>query len=112
VSNLTVPKDKIIVGLTGNIATGKSAVMRLAGEYGALTLDADEVVHDILDNDTLVQEAIANTFGSSVRSEDGRIDRAALGKIVFNEPQALHNLEQIIHPASSCKSVKVSRPSY
>jgi dephospho-CoA kinase len=98
-SNLTLPKHKIIVGLTGNIATGKSAVMRLAGEHGALTLDADEVVHDILDNDTAVQEAIANTFGPSVLLEDGRIDRSALGKIVFNEPQALRNLEQIVHPA-------------
>lgn len=96
---LTTPKDKIIIGLTGNIATGKSTIMRLASELGALTLDADKVVHEILDNDTAVQKAIANTFGSTVCLADGRVNRAALGEIVFNEPQALHKLEHIVHPA-------------
>ena len=97
--NLTVPKDKAIIGLTGNIATGKSTIMRLAGELGALTLDADKVVHEILDNDTAVQKAIANAFGSNVCLANGRINRAVLGKIVFNEPQALRKLEHIVHPA-------------
>jgi dephospho-CoA kinase len=98
-SNLTVPKDKRIIGLTGNIATGKSTIMRLAAEHGALTLDADKVVHEILDNDTAVQTGIVDTFGSTVRLADGRINRAVLGKIVFNEPQSLGKLEQIVHPA-------------
>lgn len=89
---------KIIVGLTGNIATGKSAVMRMAGDQGALTIDADRVVHEVLSNDTAVQEAVEKAFGSTVRMADGRIDRAVLGSIVFNDAQALAQLEQIVHP--------------
>ena len=89
-----------ITGLTGNIATGKSAVMRLAAEHGALTIDADRVVHDLLDNDTAIQAIVAETFGPEVRRADGRIDRAALGRLVFGDPAALRRLEELLHPAA------------
>lgn len=90
---------KYIIGLTGNIATGKSAVLRLAVEKGALVIDADKVVHDILDEDADVQQAIGNAFGSKVIGADGRVNRPLLGKIVFNAPEALRQLELIVHPA-------------
>jgi dephospho-CoA kinase len=80
---------KIVIGLTGNIATGKSAVMRLAYEQGALTIDADKIVHELLNSDTVVQNAIVEQFGASIQLGDGRINRPALGKIVFNDAQAL-----------------------
>jgi dephospho-CoA kinase len=96
---LRVPEDKFIIGLTGNIATGKSAVMKLAIERGALAVDADKIVHEILEDDVTVQGAIANIFGPTVRQADGRIIRPALGKIVFGDPQAMRKLEAIIHPA-------------
>jgi dephospho-CoA kinase len=96
---LSVPEDKFVIGLTGNIATGKSAVMNLAIERGALAIDADKIVHEILEDDMAVQEAIANIFGPTVRRADGRIIRPALGKIVFGDPQAMRELEAIIHPA-------------
>ena len=95
-------EGKVVVGLTGNIATGKSAVMQLAAEYGALTIDADKLVHEIMDTDEEMQAALAVAFGDEVRREDGRIDRKALGKIVFDDPQALQDLEAIIHPAVRC----------
>jgi len=88
-----------IIGLTGNIATGKSAVMRLAAERGALTIDADRVVHELLDGDAGIQGAVAAAFGPDVRRPDGRIDRAALGRIVFGDAAALRRLEGILHPA-------------
>ncbi len=91
--------ERIIVGLTGNIATGKSAVVQLAVEQGALALDADKVVHEILATDPAVQQKIAAVFGAEVCLPDGRIDRAALGRIVFANPQALRDLEAIVHPA-------------
>ena len=91
--------DKTIVGLTGNIATGKSAVMRMAAENGALTLDADKIVHEILENDPSMQAAIAVAFGPDVRRPDGRIDRAALASIVFTDDEALRDLELMLHPA-------------
>ena len=68
-----------IIGLTGNIATGKSAVMRLAAERGALTIDADRVVHDLLATDAAIQSAVVAAFGPGVRRADGGIDRAVLG---------------------------------
>ena len=83
-AKLTIPADKFVIGLTGNIATGKSAVMQLAAQRGAFTIDADQVVHEILNHNTEVQEAIANAFGPAVLLENGRINRPALGKIVFN----------------------------
>ena len=91
--------DKIVVGLTGNIATGKSSVMRMAAEQGALTLDADKIVHEIMDGDPSVQAAIAVAFGAEVRKADGRIDRPALAAIVFSDPTALRDLEMMLHPA-------------
>jgi dephospho-CoA kinase len=90
----------MIIGLTGNIATGKSAVMRLAAERGALTIDADKVVHELLEGDDAIQAAVADAFGPSVRRPDGRIDRAALGAIVFSDPAALTRLEALLHPAT------------
>jgi dephospho-CoA kinase len=86
------------VGLTGNIATGKSAVMGLAQERGAYTIDTDQIVRKILATDSDVQIAIAAAFGPSVRRVDGRIKRRTLGSIVFNDPSALRRLELIIHP--------------
>jgi len=92
-------KDKVIVGLTGNIATGKSAVMRLAAEQGAYAIDADKVVHELMDHDPEIQAAIAVAFGSEVRLENGRIDRKKLGEIVFSDANALKDLETMVHPA-------------
>lgn len=89
---------KLVIGLTGNIATGKTAVMRLAADRGALTIDADKIVHELMDRDANVQAAIAVAFGSGVRRPDGRIDRRALGEIVFNDPAALRDLEEMLHP--------------
>lgn len=89
---------KVVIGLTGNIATGKSAVMRLAAERGALTIDADKVVRELLNEDAAIQEAVEAAFGPEVRLADGRIDRAALGQIVFNDPAALRQLEGLLHP--------------
>lgn len=96
---MTERAGKFIIGLTGNIATGKSAVLQLAAERGALTLDADHIVHHILDGDPSMQAAIAVAFGDHLRREDGSIDRAALGALVFGDAQALRDLEHILHPA-------------
>ncbi len=91
--------ERFIIGLTGNIATGKSAVMQMAKKRGAYTIDADQIVHQIFNENQAVQEAIAGAFGPGVRSADGRINRPALGTIVFNDPKALKQLENIVHPA-------------
>jgi dephospho-CoA kinase len=103
--------DRLIIGVTGNIATGKSAVMRMAADKGALTLDADKVVHHIMDNDASMQAAIAVAFGGEVRREDGSINRARLASIVFNDPAALRDLEQMLHPAVRAEIIDAIRHS-
>lgn len=91
--------DKTVVGLTGNIATGKSTVMRMAADAGALTIDADKVVHHLLDTDASLQAEVAAAFGPALRRDSGAIDRTALAAIVFSDPDRLRELEQLLHPA-------------
>ncbi len=89
---------KIIIGLTGNIGTGKSAIMRFAAEQGVHPIDADKVVHQLLATDTALQQKIGAAFGPSVVGASGQINRAALGEIVFRDAAALQKLEALIHP--------------
>lgn len=95
----TLSTNKLIIGLTGNIATGKSSVLRLVADRGALTIDADKLVHHLLNHNSEIQSTIALAFGPDVRRADGRIDRRALGQIVFQDADALRDLETMIHPA-------------
>lgn len=88
-----------IIGLTGNIATGKSTVARLLRRLGAEVIDADRVAHDTMAPGTAVWEAIRRTFGPEVILPDGKVDRRKLGGIVFRDPAALARLEAIVHPA-------------
>src|SRR5829696_9249138 len=89
-----------IIGLTGNIACGKSTVLDLLRERGAQVLDADRVTHDLQAPGQPVYHAIVAEFGPSILSAPaGPIDRRALGAIVFADPAALRRLEQIVHPA-------------
>lgn len=90
--------DKFVVGLTGNIATGKSAVMDLAASRGALVIDADKIVHQLFAYDAEVQDLVEATFGSAVRRDDDTIDREKLGALVFNNRWKMSILESIVHP--------------
>ena len=88
-----------LIGLTGNIATGKSLVARMLGELGAHVIDADELVRDLQRQGTPVYAAIVAEFGAGILRPDGEIDRARLGAWVFSDPEALRRLEAIVHPA-------------
>ena len=89
-----------VIGLTGNIASGKSAVARMLAELGAEVIDADAVARDTLAPGTEETMQVAQRFGPEVITEDGSIDRAALGRVVFSDPTALADLEAIVHPAT------------
>jgi len=86
------------VGLTGGIACGKTVVRRRLEERGIPTLDADAVVHRLLQSGTDVTRQIAKGFGEAVIASDGSVDRKALGAIVFNDEEARRNLNAIVHP--------------
>lgn len=88
-----------LIGLTGNIACGKSTVLRELKRLGAAVLDADKVAHRAMRRGTAVHRAVVSAFGKGVLRPDGEIDRRALGEIVFADPQALARLEAIVHPA-------------
>jgi len=86
-----------VIGLTGGIGSGKSTVSRYLAELGAVIVDADKVGHDALENPEIRQEIIA-TFGERVLNPGGDIDRSRLGKIVFDDAEALGRLNRIMHP--------------
>jgi dephospho-CoA kinase len=86
------------VGLTGGIASGKSTVANELARRGAVIIDADELAREVVEPGTPGLAAIVRRFGDDVLA-GGQLDRAALAKIVFADPQARRDLEGIIHPA-------------
>ncbi len=89
----------IRIGLTGNIACGKSTVAKLMEELGAVVIDADKVAHELMLPGTPVYERVVSRFGSSIVGPHQEIDRARLGAIVFTDPSALADLDALVHPA-------------
>ena len=90
---------KYLIGLTGNIATGKSAVLRMFRRLGARVIDADALVYQLMVKGTPVWQAILDEFGEGILGPEGEIDRGKLGAIVFADAEALKRLEAIVHPA-------------
>jgi dephospho-CoA kinase len=90
--------DKFVIGLTGNIASGKSVVRRMLEHAGAFGIDADALSHRAIEKDAPGFKAVVQAFGNYIVKDNGEIDRAKLGQIVFADPQALKALESIIHP--------------
>lgn len=91
-------KEKYIIGLTGNIGTGKSVVRRMLGHLGAYGIDADVLGHRAISPGAPGYQAVIDEFGRWILNSQGKIDRKRLAKIVFENPEALKALEDIIHP--------------
>jgi dephospho-CoA kinase len=91
----------LVVALTGNIASGKSTVAAHFVAHGAALLDADRAAHEAVAPGTPALAAIAARFGAGVLQPDGALDRAAMGRLVFRDPEARRALEAIVHPAVS-----------
>jgi len=89
---------KYVIGLTGNIATGKSVVRRMLEHLGAYTIDADALSHRVISKGAPGYQPVLATFGKWLLDESGQIDRNKLGRLVFADPTALVQLEDIIHP--------------
>lgn len=86
------------VGLTGNIASGKSAVAARLAELGARVLDADAFAREAVAPGTPGLAAVARRFSDAILAPDGSLDRAALGRLVFHDAAARADLERIVHP--------------
>ncbi len=87
-----------VIGITGSIASGKSSVCTILTKMGYDVIDADEIAHQVLEQDDDVWAAIAARYGHEVIDEEGRIDRAALGSIIFNDAEEKDFLEATLHP--------------
>jgi len=89
---------KLIVGLTGGIASGKTTVAEIFRSLGAYVIDADVVGHQVLKNDLCVKQELLTTFGNAILDGKGSISRSKLGCLVFDNREHLETLNQIIHP--------------
>jgi dephospho-CoA kinase len=86
------------VGLTGGIGAGKSTVSRMLADRGAVVIDGDQIARDLVVPGEPALAAIVDRFGPDVLLPDGQLDRAGLAAIVFPDPQALADLDAIMHP--------------
>jgi dephospho-CoA kinase len=102
-----------MVGLTGGIGAGKSAVARRLAELGALVIDSDQLAREVVRAGTPGFAEVVEVFGDAVVGADGELDRPALGRIVFDDPDKRARLEQIVHPrvrARVAEIVAAARP--
>jgi len=86
------------LGLTGGIASGKSAVAAMLREMGFAVLDADSLAHKLIEPGQPAYDEVVHDFGQAVLAADGRVDRAKLSTIVFNDRAKLDRLNAIVHP--------------
>jgi dephospho-CoA kinase len=96
----------ILVGLTGGIGAGKSTVSALLAERGAVIVDADAITRDLQQPGRPVLAAMVERFGEAILLPDGSLDRAAVADIVFNDRDALADLNAIVHPAVGAEIVR------
>lgn len=93
----------ILVGLTGGIGSGKSTVSAALAERGAVIVDADAIVRDVQQPGSPVLQQLAERFGAQVIAADGSLDRAAVAAVAFSDPEALKDLNKIVHPAAGAE---------
>jgi dephospho-CoA kinase len=91
-----------VIGLIGPIGCGKSTVAGWLADRGAAVVDADRLTRQLMSPGAPVTEAVIARFGAEYRCPDGSLDRAALGRLVFSDPDRLAELESIVHPAVAC----------
>ena len=96
----------ILIGLTGGIGSGKSTVSSLLAARGAIIIDADAIVRELQAPGQPLLQVLADRFGSSIIDTTGALDRAALAGIAFADPEALKDLNKIVHPAVAAEMDK------
>jgi dephospho-CoA kinase len=94
----------LIVGLTGGIGSGKTAVARLLADRGAVVVDADLIAREVVEPGTPGLARVVDEFGPAVLSGDGALDRAALAAVVFSDSARLAALNAIVHPLVAART--------
>jgi dephospho-CoA kinase len=104
--------EHFIIGLTGNIGTGKSLIRKMLQHLGAFGIDADALIQDILNSNPSAISKIIQKFGTGVVNASGKLDRGKIAQIVFNDKTSLLELEQILHPLVSKDTAKLIRNAH
>ena len=97
----------LLIGLTGGIGSGKSAVASRLAELGAIVIDADAIAREVVAPGTDGLAEVVAEFGPEVLTATGELDRPALGRLVFADPQRRQALERIIHPRVRARSAEI-----
>jgi dephospho-CoA kinase len=97
----------LLIGLTGGIGSGKSAVATRLAELGAIVIDADAIAREVVEPGTDGLAEVVAEFGPDVVTATGELDRPALGRLVFADPQRRQALERIIHPRVRARSAEI-----
>ncbi len=97
--SIFVRSEDMVLGLTGNIASGKSTVANWLAEFGAVVVSADELAREVVQPGSAGLIRLVEMFGEEILADDGSLDRKHLGQIVFAKPAARRRLESVTHPA-------------
>src|SRR3954464_471832 len=100
------------VGLTGGVASGKSTVAAILTELGAVVIDSDQLAREVVEPGTPGLAAVVEEFGPEGLSADGRLDRGALGGVVFGDEQARRRLEGILHPLIRARAAEIEAAAH
>ena len=92
------PSRPVAVAITGGIGAGKTEALNAFARHGAATISSDDIVHRLLREDDDVRSALVERFGTGILDDAGNPDRAAISRIVFDNPQELAWLESLLHP--------------
>lgn len=96
------------VALTGGVASGKSTVASVLRELGAVVIDSDQLAREVVEPGTAGLAAVVDAFGEEVLTDDGRLDRPALGAVVFADEAKRRRLEGILHPLIRARSAEIA----
>jgi dephospho-CoA kinase len=96
-----------MIGLTGGIGAGKSAVAARLAQHGAIIVDGDRIAREVVQPGTPGLAEVVQAFGDTVLADDGSLDRPALGRIVFADPAARKRLEAITHPLIGARTAEL-----
>ncbi len=98
--------DVLILGVTGNIASGKSTVTKELARRGAVVVDADQLAREVVESGSSALKKMVGMFGTEILQDDGQLDRDRLGQMVFADVKVRAMLNSIVHPEIARKSVE------
>ena len=104
--------SSFVIGITGNIATGKSVIRRMLSNLGVLGIDADTLANRMLYPGGKAYNQVIEIFGTEIKTDKDQISNKKLGQIVFNDPKALKQLEEVIHPGVIETTIKYAKTAH